>query len=324
MTTRNKKQGLTLTLWAVVVCAVLGLALPAPGGIIVPPGLNPGDSYHLIFVTSTSRDATSGDINDYHAFVNAAADTSPLSGVPDVNWYAIASTTGGAVAKDLFSDTAPRYEIDGSPLVAADYAAMWGTMDPWVDVDLGKFTLSEQGVAVADDTKVYTGTNTDGTPHTWKLGSGSEHTRVGFVGRTNHNWIDCTGSGDPSTNEHRLYAISEKLTVLPASVPGDLDGDGDVDLADLGLFELQFGSQSHGPAPGPPYSADFDEDQDVDLDDFVVMRDNLGAGVTAPQPAGAATPEPATLILMAAGLPVLVRRSRRRRRLLLKLRRRRG
>ena len=39
----------------------------------VPTGLNGGDQYRLVFVTSTTRDATSSDIADYNAFVNYAA-----------------------------------------------------------------------------------------------------------------------------------------------------------------------------------------------------------------------------------------------------------
>ena len=86
-------------------------------------------------------------------------------------------------------------------------------------------------------------------------------------------------------------------------VPGDVDGDGDVDLADMSFFEAQFGDA----APGED-SCDFDDDGDVDLDDLAVMRDNFGYVSPAPS---AATPEPTTLIMLAAGLSVLSKRKRR-------------
>ena len=94
-----------------------------------------------------------------------------------------------------------------------------------------------------------------------------------------------------------------KLVVV-TDVPGDLDDNGTVDLADVGIFELQFGSQ----APGT-YTADFDGDQDVDLDDYLVMRDNFGTVAAAP--AAAATPEPATMTVLAIGGMLVMRRRRK-------------
>jgi len=38
--------------------------------VTVPPGLNPGDPYRLVFVTSTTRDALSSAIADYNSFVS--------------------------------------------------------------------------------------------------------------------------------------------------------------------------------------------------------------------------------------------------------------
>ena len=55
--------------------------------------LNPGDTYHLVFVTEGTRDATSTDIADYNAFVKAEAErpgaTTENLGI---NWFAIGST----------------------------------------------------------------------------------------------------------------------------------------------------------------------------------------------------------------------------------------
>ena len=96
--------------------------------------------------------------------------------------------------------------------------------------------------------------------------------------------------------------VTSSVTEPP--VPGDADGDGDVDLADMGFFEAQFG----GAAPGSN-SADFDDDGDVDLDDLAIMRGNFG--FVSPATPSAATPEPATMgLLMFGALGVLMRRRR--------------
>jgi hypothetical protein len=126
---------------------------------------------------------------------------------------------------------------------------------------------------------------------------------------TGYQWLlEAYGEGvfNDWTTERHFYAMSELLTVVSDTPhPGDVDGDGDVDVVDLGLFEEQFGG-----APGDP-SADFDGDGDVDLDDFTTIRGNWGfpAG-GAPLP-GAATPEPATMTVLALGGLAVLRRRRR-------------
>ena len=42
-----------------------------------PPGIEPGESYRLVFVTLQTRDARSSDIEDYNAFVQGVADDAP-------------------------------------------------------------------------------------------------------------------------------------------------------------------------------------------------------------------------------------------------------
>ena len=57
---------------------LLALGSSAFGEILVPDGLALGDPYHLVFVSSTTRDATSGNISDYNDFVQAAADAAGI------------------------------------------------------------------------------------------------------------------------------------------------------------------------------------------------------------------------------------------------------
>lgn len=54
-----------------------------------------------------------------------------------------------------------------------------------------------------------------------------------------------------------------------AAVPGDLDGDGDVDLADLGILLASYGSDAGG---------DLDGDGDTDLADLGILLANYGFG----------------------------------------------
>ncbi|MDP7288053.1 MAG: hypothetical protein QGH94_08675, partial [Phycisphaerae bacterium] len=114
-------------------------------------------------------------------------------------------------------------------------------------------------------------------------------------------------SGAPDMVFNGQYLVLRNLTAFAVTLPGDANGDGDVNDADLALFEAQFGEAGAG------QTADFDGDGDVDLDDFVIIRENFGF-TSAPQPAApdfSATPEPAAMILLAAGFPVLFRRRRK-------------
>ena len=97
------------------------------------------------------------------------------------------------------------------------------------------------------------------------------------------------------------------VTAITADMLGDTNGDYIVDHEDLAIFNAQFGLR----APG--MSCDFDGDDDVDLEDFRILRGHFGSGVVSAPDAefAATTPEPATLILLAGGLPLLLRRRRR-------------
>ena len=148
--------------FATIVLAVFGLALGAGAApITTPVGLNPGDQYRLVFLTSTTRDATSTDIADYNAFVTAAANTQQALVDLATTWTAIASTD----AVDALDNTGtnpsvtagvPIYLLDGVSLVANDNADLWDA------AIVTPIMITEAGAAIS--TLVWTGTTRTSGP----------------------------------------------------------------------------------------------------------------------------------------------------------------
>lgn len=86
-----------------------------------------------------------------------------------------------------------------------------------------------------------------------------------------------------------------KLEPVPglATLPGDANDDGKVDLTDFGILKTNFGS---GTALG---QGDFNADAHVDLTDFGILKQNFGLS------GAVGVPEPATLSLGIFGLALL-------------------
>ena len=61
------------------------------------------------------------------------------------------------------------------------------------------------------------------------------------------------------------------IAAAPAPCSGDLDGDGDTDLADLGILLADFGCAAPGPCAG-----DLDGDGDTDLADLGILLADFG------------------------------------------------
>ena len=75
---------------------------------------------------------------------------------------------------------------------------------------------------------------------------------------------------DASGNESAPIESEEVKNML---LLGDFDYDGDVDLLDYGIFQVNFGQAEFDPA------TDIDGNGGVDLDDFFLWADNLGASL---------------------------------------------
>ena len=85
----NSVQALSLPF---VVAPTAPRQVPADWAL-TPDGLSAGDEFRLLFLTSTKRDATSSDIDDYNTFVQTAA-AAGHAAVQDYSdgFYAVAST----------------------------------------------------------------------------------------------------------------------------------------------------------------------------------------------------------------------------------------
>jgi hypothetical protein len=190
-----------LTLIALACSDVLAWGAP-----FVPPGLQPGDSYHLAFLTAGVHDAISPDIAEYNGFVQKQADLNPsLTGADvGVTWYALASTDAFD-ARDNALISAPVYRLDGLK-VADGYADMWDG-DLQVAIAVDQYGYDKPPMGVPD--LLWTGSNSDGTAFTYPLGSGGS-IGVGEVTSAQY-WMHCCTGAEQTL--HELYALSEKLTV---------------------------------------------------------------------------------------------------------------
>lgn len=177
--------------------------------ITVPTGLNPGDTYRLVFVTSTMRPATTSNLNGYNAFVTAAANLSPDLVALGTTWTAIVSTIDG----DARDNTNTNPFTDGigtaiytlsNQLVAQDNSDLWdGSLQSRIDTD-------ESGNPIFSPS-IWTGTNQDGTGAIGNyLGFGGQP-QIGTAAASASQWVNF-GTADRNTFL-QFYALSAELVV---------------------------------------------------------------------------------------------------------------
>jgi hypothetical protein len=95
--------------------ALMASSIQLPGQILIDPildlGLSPGDTFRMLFVTSTTTDATSSDIAVYDAFVTTAASGISFTNtdIASPSWEAIVSTGQGftELSASLHTDSFP-------------------------------------------------------------------------------------------------------------------------------------------------------------------------------------------------------------------------
>ena len=215
------KMKLLLTAMAIVALATVSASAGIIGELGIldsSTGLTTGDQYRLVFLTSTTTDATSADIATYNAFVQGVAVTAGLGGT----WNIVGST----VTVDARDNTGtnpgdgvgvPIFLMDGMTSIANDNADLWNGIGASVDFD-------ENGVALIDN-RVFTGSGGNGTSQGANLGSdtalGVVNVNPGDYKGVQTGYSIKTGSGwminykDNPTNFNSVYAMSEVLTAVP-------------------------------------------------------------------------------------------------------------
>ncbi|MEM7391593.1 MAG: hypothetical protein AAF492_04525, partial [Verrucomicrobiota bacterium] len=203
--------------------------LTGPGGIFAPTGVNPetgqlwapGDTYHLAFVTSTktNREDTPGSGTDTHPishwndYVNTVADSSSLRGVPDIDWFAMASTVDVAANSNALV-SAPVYRLDGMR-VADGFSDMWnGNIAAPIVIGENGLMINTAGGS-GSGRFVWTGSTSGGEiDGLYPLGNGTQSGRTGDATLTGGGWFQGGGHLRRGvTTPLRFYALSEALTI---------------------------------------------------------------------------------------------------------------
>jgi hypothetical protein len=205
----------------VMAVAVAGIASRSDAGVLFPAGLNPGDKYRLVFVTSTTTVATSSDISYYNSFVTNVADAVPELLALNATWTVIGSTSAVSAATNIGATNSGIYRLDGLE-VAAGTAALFATGTPTFVPLMNPPSISELGDL--NEGYVWTGSDRDGTAYgLYPLGNVFNESVLGYPAVTDSRWLGITTSG--TENSFGLYAISSELTVggaAPAPEPATI------------------------------------------------------------------------------------------------------
>ncbi len=201
----------------VLTIVLLLIAPSSVRAVVVPTGLNPGDEYHLAFLTAGKRDATAVLIETYNTFVQAEAalNSSDTGTDQGVQWFVIGST-GSVDARVNAVVSAPVYLLDGTTKVADGFIDIWdGTIENPIDID--------QHLDISLNL-VFAGSDPNGTkysPGVPRFLGSTETVQLGDPTATDFEWIFDPGADD-DTNERSFYALSELLTVVPEPTVGSL------------------------------------------------------------------------------------------------------
>ena len=168
--------------------------------ISTPAGLNPGDKFYVVFVT-TGTSTNTADVATYDAFVAAEGASLEYFG-QTLTWQSVV-TTASVTAISRFNPTSGIYLIDGTK-IADNGSDLWdGSIDNPINLTPEGFTLGGE--------RVWTGTNSAGAGSNYM---GAARTYYGVTDATNSTWV-AGPLNAPRGNSYRIYASSNELTAVP-------------------------------------------------------------------------------------------------------------
>jgi VCBS repeat-containing protein len=204
-------------------------------GILDVSGINPntgntwavGDTYRLVFVSSTTIPPTSTDIATYNTLIQDAADA---AGYGSATWNAIVSTetvNARVNTNTESSDTDGAFFLmNGTKEIAGDIADFWDndhSTSESINFDESNIAAANLpgSVPFSSFAPVWTGTSGNGTTNR-ALGTSNVSFGIASSAASKGQWTS-RGSSTDLTDEMHLYGMSQVLTVQePLSATGTL------------------------------------------------------------------------------------------------------
>lgn len=179
--------------------------------VTVPPDLNPGDQYRLVYVTNATLPATNSNASFYNSFVQAhITNLGEGNALYDLNteWKALVSTTSGDVAR-VNTGTDPTAEAGVPVYNLAGQRIADNNADLWDGAIANPVMYTETGGTGA---VVWTGSTWTGVAGTWPLGGNTwEQAQNADATSQASNWI--RGSSSQAQYSNQIYGMSGVLTV---------------------------------------------------------------------------------------------------------------
>ena len=192
------------------------------GASIIPSGISGGQSFRLLFVTSTTTAATSTSISTYNTFVQGRAATNAnlknAAGASFSGEFRAIVSTSTTDARDNTATTGtgvPIYWLGGAK-VADNYGDFYD--GSWDSV---AYKFESGSSTTRTRLEVFTGSNTDGTKHSFPAGAATVNfgRLVVFQGQPIRP-LSIGGGAKNASSSSALYGLSPVLTVVPATPAG--------------------------------------------------------------------------------------------------------
>ena len=202
-----------------------------------PSGLSGGDQFRLMFITSTTRDATSSSIGDYNSFVQGRAAAGHTSIQSYSAQFRVVGSTAAVDARVNASTTGTGvaiYWLGGAKVADNNADFHDGT---WAN-PVGR---DESGTSVASNTRYFTGSANDGTESfTATLSSALGEEVVGVRFGEVQGLSKGGSSVDLWTTSNSFLALSPVFEVAAQSNQLSIEAPPDANEGDSGTRNLTF------------------------------------------------------------------------------------